>query len=195
MKYFYESDFDDYINDENGEKRIFNKRNCYMFIADDDNDSIITVDSNNHVPPIEELKTIILGLIRFINTNNQENVDKYNLLVDEKSKKQEEVLVRRIETKQRERPGYVYFICDNMDNVKIGLSKDIDSRFKTYTEMPYNPEIIHLLKCSDMVKVEEFFHNKFSSKRFKGEWFKLDDKDIKYIKARRYSEEIMKCIV
>jgi predicted GIY-YIG superfamily endonuclease len=195
MKYFYESDFDDYINGDDGEKRVFNKRNCYMFTADDNNNSIVVNDSNNHIPSMEELKTIMLGLTRFINTYSQESIDDYNLSVDQHVKKQEEQSKIELTQKEKTRPGYVYFIADNMNNIKIGLSKDMGSRFKNYTEMPYNPEIIHLLKCSDMVKVEAYFHEKFADKRFKGEWFKLVPKDIKYIKAGRYSEEIMKFIV
>jgi hypothetical protein len=195
MRYFYESDFDEYIIDDDGEKRTLNKMNCYTVNADNNKNSLFMIDSNNRIPSIKELETIILGLTRFIDKYSQENIDDYNLSVAQHVEKQEEQ--SKIETMQKKqtRPGYVYFISDNMDNIKIGLSKDMGSRFKNYTEMPYNPEIIHLLKCSDMVKVEAYFHEKFADKRFKGEWFKLVPKDIKYIKAGRYSEEIMKFIV
>jgi predicted GIY-YIG superfamily endonuclease len=197
MRYFYESDFDDYITGDTGEKRTFNKRNCYMFSTDENKHSIVITDSNNHIPSIEELKTFIMGLSRFIDTYNQDSINDYNLAVDQRNKQKEEQERASMELLKTEkpRPGYVYFIADNMGNFKIGLSKDINSRFKTYTEMPYDPEMIHFINCSDMVKVEEYFHTKFADKRFKGEWFKLDNKDIKYIKSGRYSEEITRYII
>jgi hypothetical protein len=200
MKYFYSNDLIDYINSDEGKRLEFNKMSCYMLSSVDTNNSIVMIDGGNHIPSIKELNTFILGLTRFVNTYSQESIDEYNSSSDKRMKQQEELSMAAIELQKKERPskerpGYVYFIADNMNNIKIGLSKNMDSRFKTYTEMPYDPEIIHLLQCSDMVKVEEYFHNKFSNKRFKGEWFKLDDKDIKYIRAGRYSEEIMKFIV
>jgi uncharacterized protein (UPF0216 family) len=51
------------------------------------------------------------------------------------------------------------------------------------------------IKTTDMVKVEEFFHNKFKERKLQGEWFKLTAEDILYIRKCNYPKEIIQEIV
>ena len=83
---------------------------------------------------------------------------------------------------------YLYLIKDKSENYKIGITGDIKKRFKTINS--YNPTAkimfyqtyiggenigsLHNLAKKD----EELLHVKFNKKRTKGEWFKLNKKDI-----------------
>jgi len=49
--------------------------------------------------------------------------------------------------------------------------------------MPFTIERLHSISCQDAVAAELTLHKKFSSKRVKGEWFKLSRADIEQIKA------------
>jgi hypothetical protein len=195
MNYFYSNDITDYIIDENNNKLEFDCMQSYGFHASTEHKCIVMQNgSNGYIPPMKEIRTITEGLLKFINSYNQDDIDKFNKKVTEDYLKRCEESQKSIKTERKNYAGYVYFICDNMNHVKIGHAKDLESRYKTYTEMPYDPKIIHTLFCSDRIKVGAYFHDKFKTKRFKGEWFNLSDKDIKYIKSGRYSEEIMNYI-
>jgi len=48
--------------------------------------------------------------------------------------------------------------------------------------MPYKPVLLHSIKTNNMPVCESFFHNKFSTKRLRGEWFELSEDDIEEMK-------------
>lgn len=60
----------------------------------------------------------------------------------------------------------------------------MDSRYKRYvTENPNPVTLIYHYRVSDYESEEKRLHNKFRSKRHRGEWFALDEKDIRYISS------------
>jgi predicted GIY-YIG superfamily endonuclease len=96
---------------------------------------------------------------------------------------------------KRGKKGFLYVIKDNDNNFKIGIAKNFKRRLKNYTEMAYNPEVIHVMECKDNRQVEKYFSTVFESKRLKGEWFKLNKKDVEYIKSGEYPDHIKSLIV
>jgi hypothetical protein len=46
--------------------------------------------------------------------------------------------------------------------------------------LPFEIEIIHALRTSNMGRCEWHFHNHFARKRIKGEWFNLTDEDVTF---------------
>lgn len=81
--------------------------------------------------------------------------------------------------------GYVYLVRADNGLYKIGKTKTIEPRIKALTiELPYGLEVIHTIATGDMNALESRFHNIFSEKRVRGEWFRLDDDDVKYIRER-----------
>ena len=77
--------------------------------------------------------------------------------------------------------GYVYII--KIDNhFKIGKAKDMKGRMGEYTKLPIEPKIVFLKKVNDHTLAEETLHRYFADKRGRGEWFNLDDEDIKKAK-------------
>ena len=78
--------------------------------------------------------------------------------------------------------GCVYFFRHvGLSPVKIGYSEENSPinrfiSFKTYA--PYGSEILGFIESYDAKEIETILHNKFSSKRLKGEWFEISIEEI-----------------
>lgn len=78
-------------------------------------------------------------------------------------------------------PGYVYLLKAG-SYYKIGRASDISRRLAQFgVQLPFPFECLHTVACSDMIKAEQYLHAKFASKRGNGEWFNLDDNDVRWI--------------
>jgi excisionase family DNA binding protein len=65
---------------------------------------------------------------------------------------------------------------------KIGLSKNIDGRFRSLgTMLPEPPELIHTMPTNDMRRGEADLHERFARRRVNGEWFKLTPNEVAHI--------------
>jgi len=78
--------------------------------------------------------------------------------------------------------GFVY-LGRQHGNYKIGKAEDVDRRREDITLLGPEPfEMLHWIKTDDMNGVEQYWHNRFKSKRKRGEWFNLSPTDIKAFK-------------
>lgn len=78
--------------------------------------------------------------------------------------------------------GFVYlFKCKGL--YKIGKSKNPKQRLKTLqgTIGAYPIEMIHAFPCADMKQAESSLHRRYSDKRVRGEWFKLNWRSVQSI--------------
>jgi hypothetical protein len=92
--------------------------------------------------------------------------------------------------------GDVYFIKIG-DYYKIGATRHLYGRIHgLQLANPIPIKLIHSIKTSDMNKTERLFQALFErdDKLERGEWFRLTDEDIKYIKVGEYSQEIIDSI-
>ena len=55
-----------------------------------------------------------------------------------------------------------------------------------YKKWPFEPEVLCVVKSGDYVACEQYFHEVFSEKNIRGEWFDLDDEDIEAVKNGEY---------
>ena len=87
------------------------------------------------------------------------------------------------------KPGYIYLMHGlGTEWYKIGLSKNPSVRAQSLgTKSPFQIEILKTYKTKNMKPEEEYWHERFSSKRTEGEWFTLNDADI--LEFVRYGEE------
>lgn len=94
-------------------------------------------------------------------------------------------LQRQIEAREeKRRDGYVYLIQADNGVYKIGRSQNPKSRIKRLgITLPYEIGVIHLIKSNQYIKAEKQLHDRFASKRLKGEWFDLSDDDVTEIKG------------
>lgn len=78
------------------------------------------------------------------------------------------------------RPGYIYLVGG--DNVyKIGKSKDVPSRLRSFLQLPFRTRLIHAIPTSDMVWAENYLHRAFAHCRLNGEWFDPAPQDVDWI--------------
>jgi hypothetical protein len=79
----------------------------------------------------------------------------------------------------KEKKGYVYFLKSE-HGWKIGQTNSLQRRFKEIkTLLPFELNLEYTIKTSDYVELEKKLHNFFKDKRINGEWFLLNDDDIK----------------
>ena len=78
--------------------------------------------------------------------------------------------------------GWLYVIeCDGFS--KIGKTINPKSRTAKYiSENPHEISVKVLIEVEHHSEKEEALHKMFNKKLFRGEWFKLDNKDFKTIK-------------
>ena len=82
--------------------------------------------------------------------------------------------------------GFVYFIEAENGLVKIGRSDDISRRFADLVFMsPVRLYLRHAIKASNYVRAERHLHNQFSMKRDHGEWFRLSEDELEWVKGLR----------
>lgn len=79
--------------------------------------------------------------------------------------------------------GYVYLVQLG-PYYKIGRSVNPESRVKAFTsvKMPYPINLIHTIESSDPTEAEAHLHHRFADLRMNGEWFRLPDWAVGYIK-------------
>lgn len=83
------------------------------------------------------------------------------------------------------RKGYVYVIKSLTDETfyKIGRSKELQRRLRKFeVKMPFEIEPICFIETNDMYALERELHLKYEAVRKEGEFFKLTDDDIQWIK-------------
>lgn len=83
---------------------------------------------------------------------------------------------------KRKKPGYIYLAYSETDHYKIGRSKGPADRIQVFnTEMPVEVSMLHTFETDDMGQAEALLHDRYDSKRVKGEWFDLSVPDIEWI--------------
>ena len=84
------------------------------------------------------------------------------------------------------RAGYVYLLRTLHDprSFKIGRTKDPENRIKTFaTKFPFKVQYACLIYTMDMFALEKELHKRFASQRLDGEFFRLSESDVTYIKS------------
>ena len=84
---------------------------------------------------------------------------------------------------ERAAKGYVYLLCDDR-HYKIGYSTRVRRRVRALqTANPFIRIIAtsRSLPCDEARILERTLQNRFAHRHVKGEWFKLDSNDVRYI--------------
>lgn len=90
---------------------------------------------------------------------------------------------RREARKREPKPGYIYLIQSPTGHYKIGRTKDLHNRLKTFgVQLPFEVEFICVIETDDMYGLERRLHEHFAAKRVNGEWFALDTADVEFLK-------------
>lgn len=96
----------------------------------------------------------------------------------------EERAERKNSKNRNVKPGSVYLLQLENGMCKIGKAVSIEKRLIPFSvHFPMKWELLHSFKSEDYSRAEEILHKKFSDKREIGEFFRLSDEDIMYIKS------------
>ena len=110
----------------------------------------------------------------------------HNIIVDKAT------LSRRLGKRLNEKPGVVYVVRADNGLVKVGETRNLPERLKSYnTHLPYDLEILYTFHYQESTKLEAFLHGMFANKRVRFEWFRLDADDLKELErlAREYIQK------
>lgn len=78
---------------------------------------------------------------------------------------------------------YIYLIEGKRGYFKIGRTRRPRKRIRKLSViLPFDIDVIHLIKTNDMVAAEQYMHERYQHKRVRGEWFELAPEDIAEIK-------------
>jgi len=79
--------------------------------------------------------------------------------------------------------GHIY-VFRNDKYYKIGRTNDVERRLKQLSHnLPTPLEVICTIPSDDLIKDEQELHSRFDDKRTKGEWFKLSQEDVTWLKT------------
>lgn len=158
------------------EKRYLNR--CYPYLINYCEDGYYLTDNHGFILKSEELMDIGQNLIRFAKKHNK-SILEYN---KEKGNELHREIASCYKTTKKTPKGYIY-IMECGEKYKIGLSKNIERRKKELDNRPFPVNIIYKSKLIDNVyKIEEEIHSHFKEKQINGEWFDLNENDIRVIK-------------
>lgn len=80
--------------------------------------------------------------------------------------------------------GYVYLIKSPSGHYKIGRTINPNDRLRMFgVHLPFEVEIIALIKSDDHKRLEASLHQTYNDKRVNGEWFALSPEDVDYVKS------------
>jgi len=92
---------------------------------------------------------------------------------------------------------YNVYLISTDDGCKIGFTKrKVEDRIKEFKTGNSNDfKIISVFKSEYGTKIEKILHNKYKTKKIKGEWFLLEKEDIdNFINECKKSHEILKIL-
>lgn len=88
--------------------------------------------------------------------------------------------------KLRNRKGFVYLLAAFHDKqlYKIGRATNPNNRLRTFNvKLPFPVAYECIIETGDMYRLERELHRLFDDKRLDGEWFRLSQSDVQYIKS------------
>lgn len=87
----------------------------------------------------------------------------------------------------------LYIIASGNGLFKIGVASDIKSRLAHIKSgSPVECELLMTIKYDEKsINLEKDLHNKFSSKRVRGEWFALSKDDLKSICSDKKTSDLL----
>lgn len=82
--------------------------------------------------------------------------------------------------------GFVYVIGCKEGFYKIGKSRNVLQRFHqirggSCSRFPFRLWLVYVFNTRTMTEMEYDFHRMFAESRLEGEWFKLSDRQLKFL--------------
>ncbi len=148
-------------------------------------------DSSTFYKNLGQVKELALGILDFI--EDKQGYDNVAEICNSALAKFESNATEAANLDKGGGIGYVYLLKSSLNNAvayKIGKTKNLEQRLKQLRQPSNIEELIHPIKTDDIGGIEQYWLNRFSSKRLypdkpKNEWFKLSISDVKVFKRWR----------
>jgi RNA polymerase subunit RPABC4/transcription elongation factor Spt4 len=159
------------------EKEITPKKKNMSLLVIDMDQLALTYTSGLFVPK-EEWIGIKHKIDRFYTTKTYEDIEKLNEIIAADKRREKS----RLESLDGQ--GYIYLLKMLDAFFKIGLSRNPDHRIIGIgTGLPFTITKIHEFRCPKTNSIESMLHKLFEDKREKGEWFRLSQEDVEWLKS------------
>lgn len=135
-------------------------------------DIVDEITINGIRPDIDNIK--LLHYLSSLMSDKVNSIWLENEPINYKSEKS----VKKIEAR------HVYIMIDEANSFyKIGRARNPKTRERTLQSEKPTIEMLFNFHCTDAKSTEKVLHDKFKEKRVRGEWFKLDENDVNWIKS------------
>ena len=143
-------------------------------------EGVVAFDSQGFIIPHGQMEPLITALRRFYDNYPAQVIGDHNRQVRE--------VMDREATESRHvspvKPGWIYLIRSESGDYKIGKSRKGTRRAYSFSiQLPFPTEVIHQFPAADYSRAEKMLHEMFAARRTNGEWFRLNEGDVAYIKA------------
>jgi len=150
------------------------------FFCEDKKGKIFITFNGGHIN-LSKLKKCRKALNFLIESLDNKVIRALNTEIDLSNKQYYKEQMNELEPTIPKKIGYVYLIKQDK-YYKIGRAQNIKSRVKIYkTENPKPIKIILQNQVDDYIKVETELLRKYKHKQYRGEWFLLNNQDVKDI--------------
>jgi hypothetical protein len=151
------------------------------FRFDDESGGIYAIDQGGFLLTREELKDLNEGVLAFLGFHGDDAVEEHNATIQNESKQQYGDETVRTPS----RKGWIYVVEGQGDLYKIGLTTRTPSkRLAEFTpKLPFPTTLLVTIPTDDVISHEKAIHERFADRRVNGEWFKLSDRDILWLRA------------
>lgn len=140
-------------------------------------------DQGGFIPTHDEVHDLITSIMRWYAVTSPDDIDAHN----DELRQQYFPTGRKVQRDPQPPkpinavPGHIYLIKSGPHH-KIGRTKDMKTRIPSIgAKLPIEPEVILTVAVPDMAATERDLHALFADKRLNGEWFDLDEQDIRMI--------------
>lgn len=164
-------------------------------------DSLVLFYNSGMVPKADFLR-LAADLMRFYDMFDDQDVEDHNqTLLDDRvferpypadpppsreAPKPSGKGIRRMINTRDEVPGFVYLMRDTIHQhcYKVGLTRDVKNRIRQIGQV----HLIHTISTDNMAITEKELHFRLENKHINGDWFALDDENVKAIITIRHHE-------
>lgn len=156
----------------------------YQFAYDEDSKGVCPMDGG-FIPEKEEIIEVAKGLINFVNSYSQKNIDQHN-----KSYLSEERIGKYRFRKRTQKKGYIFIYRELGTNLyRIGETKELQKRMIALNNAsPVTIELICSDYSEDVSMLKEYLQNQLQSKLLHDNWYRLEQSDLAFVESKAYKE-------
>lgn len=154
----------------------------WSFRYDDESGGVYAVDQGGFLLTRDELMDLIEGSEIFFDFHGDDGIEQFNKDKLEKTLSHEPTSKEPVERKPRH--GWVYIVRGKEDEYKIGMTaREPGKRLAEFTpKLPFATELIITIESDDALGLESYIHSMFDDERINGEWFKLTEPNLEWIR-------------